>query len=94
MRVAEQGETLGGHRVGGLLWQRNFRLLWVAQIVSEIGDWFYIIAIYSLLLQITGKAQSVGLALVLQVLPVQLVNMLSGADDVSSGHGLASGGVS
>jgi len=29
---------------------RNFRRLWLAQIVSEIGDWFYTLAIYSLLL--------------------------------------------
>ena len=57
---------------------RNFRRLWIAQIVSEIGDWFYIIAIYSLLLQITGKAQSVGLALVLQVLPSTLVGPTAG----------------
>ena len=48
---------------------RNFRLLWIAQIVSEIGDWFYAVAIYSLLLGYTGKAQSVALAFVLQVLP-------------------------
>lgn len=48
---------------------RNFRLLWAAQIVSEIGDWFYAVAVYSLLLDFTGKAQSVALAFVLQVLP-------------------------
>lgn len=48
---------------------RNFRLLWSAQIVSELGDWFYTIAIYSLLLDLTGKASSVALALALQVLP-------------------------
>src|SRR6478609_11400061 len=48
---------------------RNFRRLWLAQIVSEIGDWFYTLAIYSLLLQLTGHASSVALALVLQVLP-------------------------
>src|SRR5438105_13732440 len=47
---------------------RNFRRLWLAQIVSEIGDWFYTLAIYSLLLQLTGRAGSVALALVLQVL--------------------------
>lgn len=47
----------------------NFRRLWMAQIVSEIGDWFYTLAIYSLLLQLTGRASSVALALVLQVLP-------------------------
>jgi MFS family permease len=48
---------------------RNFRLLWIAQIVSEIGDWFYAVAVYSLLLDFTGKAQSIALAFVLQVLP-------------------------
>src|SRR5579872_4038290 len=48
---------------------RNFRRLWIAQIVSEIGDWFYTLSIYTLLLQLTGHAGSVALALVLQVLP-------------------------
>lgn len=48
---------------------RDFRLLWFAQIVSEIGDWFYSVAIYSLLLEFTGQAKSVGLAVVLQLLP-------------------------
>jgi len=56
----------------------NFRRLWLAQIVSEMGDWFYILALYSLLLQFTGKAQSVGLALVLQVLPSTLVGPTAG----------------
>jgi predicted MFS family arabinose efflux permease len=57
---------------------RNFRRLWLAQIVSELGDWFYVVAIYSLLLQFTGKAQAVGLALVLQVLPSTLVGPTAG----------------
>ncbi len=48
---------------------RNFRLLWFAQIVSEIGDWLYTVAIYSLLLEFTGSAKSVAVAFVLQVLP-------------------------
>ena len=48
---------------------RNFRLLWMAQIVSEIGDWLYAVAIYSLLLEYTGSAKSVAFAFVLQVLP-------------------------
>jgi len=56
----------------------NFRRLWVAQIVSEIGDWFYSLAIYSLLLQLTGQARSVALALVLQVIPQTLFGPLSG----------------
>jgi len=56
----------------------NFRRLWTAQIISEIGDWFYSLAIYSLLLQLTGKASSVALALVLQVIPQTLFGPLSG----------------
>ncbi len=39
---------------------RNFRLLWFAQIVSELGDWLYSIAIYSLLLELTGSAKSLA----------------------------------
>ena len=56
----------------------NFRRLWGAQIVSEIGDWFYTLAIYNLLLQFTGRASSVALALVLQVLPQTFVGPLAG----------------
>src|SRR5262245_7417674 len=57
---------------------RNFRRLWMAQIVSELGDWFYTLAIYTLLLQLTGKASSVALALVLQVLPQTFIGPLAG----------------
>ncbi|HZW92663.1 MAG TPA: MFS transporter [Candidatus Eremiobacteraceae bacterium] len=57
---------------------RNFRRLWLAQIVSEIGDWFYTLSIYTLLLQLTGHASSVALALVLQVLPQTFVGPAAG----------------
>jgi MFS family permease len=57
---------------------RNFRRLWMAQIVSEIGDWFYTLSIYTLLLQFTGHASSVALALVLQVLPQTLAGPMAG----------------
>jgi predicted MFS family arabinose efflux permease len=57
---------------------RNFRRLWTAQIISEIGDWFYTLAIYSLLLEYTGKASSVALALILQVFPQVFVGPIAG----------------
>ena len=57
---------------------RNFGRLWLAQIVSEIGDWFYTLSIYTLLLQLTGHASSVALALVLQVLPQTFVGPTAG----------------
>src|SRR5580700_7699770 len=57
---------------------RNFRRLWSAQVVSEIGDWFYTLAIYNLLFQLTGRASSVALALVLQVLPLTFIGPTAG----------------
>jgi MFS family permease len=57
---------------------RDFRLLWIAQVVSELGDWLYAVAVYSLLLQLTGKAESVGIAVVLQLLPQVLAAPTAG----------------
>src|ERR1700704_5196280 len=57
---------------------RNFRRLWIAQIISEIGDWFYSLAVYSLILELTGSAKLVGLAVVLQVLPQALASPTAG----------------
>src|SRR5690349_16183912 len=57
---------------------RNFRLLWFAQIISEQGDWLYAVAVYSLLLQFTGSAKAIALAFVLQVLPQSFVAPAAG----------------
>ncbi len=67
---ASYARLLGGNR--------NFRRVWSAQVVSEIGDWFYTLAIYNLLLQLTGRAGSVALALVLQVLPLTVIGPTAG----------------
>jgi len=40
---------------------RNYRLLWFGQIVSQLGDWFNSVAVYALLLELTGNATSVAL---------------------------------
>jgi MFS family permease len=76
----EQGVTTisVGSYVRLIRGNRNFSRLWMAQIVSEIGDWFYTLSIYTLLLQMTGHAESVALALVLQVLPQTLVGPTAG----------------
>ena len=58
---------------------RNFRLLWFAQIVSELGDWFYSVAILSFLLELTGSAQLVASAFLTQVLPQTLIAPAAGA---------------
>jgi MFS family permease len=57
---------------------RNVRFLWLAQVISEIGDWFYAVAIYSLLLELTGSARSVALATVFMVFPQVLISPMAG----------------
>jgi predicted MFS family arabinose efflux permease len=56
----------------------NYRLLWLAQIVSELGDWLYAVVIYNFLLETTGSARSVAGAVVLQVLPQVLTAPMAG----------------
>src|ERR1700733_1495219 len=68
--LASYARLIGGNR--------NFRRLWSAQVVSEIGDWFYTLTIFNLLLQLTGRAGSVALALVLQVLPQTFIGPTAG----------------
>jgi MFS family permease len=58
---------------------RNFRKLWLAQIISEIGDWFYTVALYALLYDLTGSARSLSTALMFQVLPQFFFGPIAGA---------------
>ncbi|MBK5293277.1 MAG: MFS transporter [Acidobacteriia bacterium] len=46
--------------------------------VSEIGDWLYAVVLYDLLLDRTGSAKAVAMAVVLQVLPQVLVAPMAG----------------
>ena len=57
---------------------RNLRRLWLAQVISENGDWFYMVALYAMLLEFTGSAQALGLAFVLQVVPQALTGPMAG----------------
>lgn len=43
---------------------RDFRQLWLGQIVSQLGDWFDTIAVYTIVLNLTGSGRAVGLVLV------------------------------
>jgi predicted MFS family arabinose efflux permease len=36
--ITEQNEMRASHRFGGVLWQRNFRLLWTGESISAIGN--------------------------------------------------------
>lgn len=57
---------------------RNFRQLWLGQVVSQMGDWFNTIALYTMILNLTGSGRDVGLLLVARFLPSFLFGSLSG----------------
>jgi MFS family permease len=69
-RAAGYGELLRNNR--------NFRLLWLGQVVSQMGDWFDTIAVYTIALQLTGSSRSVALIMVARFLPSVVMGPLSG----------------
>ncbi len=56
----------------------NFRRLWLSQLISEIGDWFYSLAVYDLLLQTTHRGKAVSYAIIIQTLPWFFMTPLAG----------------
>lgn len=57
---------------------RDYRLLWYGQVVSQLGDWFNSVAVYALLLELTGTATSVALMILVQFLPQAIIGPLAG----------------
>jgi len=57
---------------------RSFRQLWLGQVVSQMGDWFNTIALYTIILNLTGSGRDVGLLLVARFVPSFLFGPLSG----------------
>lgn len=57
---------------------RGFRLLWLGQVVSQMGDWFDTIAVYTIALRLTGSSRSVALIMVARFLPSVVMGPLSG----------------
>src|ERR1041385_5636533 len=57
---------------------RSFRQLWLGQVVSQMGDWFDTIALYTIILNLTGSGRDIGLLLVARFLPSFLFGPVSG----------------
>ncbi len=57
---------------------RNFRLLFIGQTVSQLGDWFNSVAVFALLLDLTGSATAVAWMMIVQFLPVALIGPIAG----------------
>jgi MFS family permease len=55
-----------------------FRRLWYGQVASQLGDWLDTIALYTLVLRLTGSATAVAGLLIAQALPSVLVGLWAG----------------
>jgi MFS family permease len=57
---------------------RNFRLLYIGQTISQLGDWFNTVAVFALVLDLTGSATMVAWMLIVQFLPVAMISPVAG----------------
>src|SRR6187549_3679745 len=57
---------------------RNFRLIYIGQTISQLGDWFNAVAVFALLLDLTGSATAVAWMMIVQFLPVAIVGPMAG----------------
>jgi MFS family permease len=58
---------------------RNFRLLWIGEGISLLGDQFYLIALPWLVLQLTGSALALGTIMALASIPRAVFMLVGGA---------------
>jgi MFS family permease len=63
----------------GPLANRNFRLLWLGENVSLLGDQFYFVALPWLVFQITGSALAFGTILMVGGIPRAIFTLIGGA---------------
>ncbi|MEW5742802.1 MAG: MFS transporter, partial [Myxococcota bacterium] len=55
-----------------------YRAIWLGSLVSLAGDWFTLIALYSLLQAYTGRSEAIGLMLLARFVPPGLFSPLAG----------------
>jgi MFS family permease len=56
----------------------NYRRLWLAQIVANFGDWFGILAIYSLIHEFSGSELLLGLIIVVKMMSLASFSPIAG----------------
>lgn len=56
----------------------HFRRLWIAEVVSLLGDWFNTIALYSLVSRLTGSPFALGAVFIFKMLPLGLASPVAG----------------
>ena len=80
MSTREPIEEPGGLRAAASLLRRNpdFRKLYLASLISLGGDWFLLVALFELALDLTGSAVSAAVVLVAQEIPFFLMSPVGG----------------
>jgi MFS family permease len=73
----EQADRATGY-IELLRGNRSFRNLWIGQFVSELGDWFNSVALFTLIMSLTGSNEAIGYILIIKLLPTFLVGPLAG----------------
>ena len=76
MSEGQQGRDAGYIQL--LRGNKNFRYLWTGQFISQVGDWFNSVALFTLILSLTGSGEAVGYILILKLLPTFFVGPLAG----------------
>ena len=56
----------------------SFRNLWYGQIASDLGNWVNTIALYTLILQLTGSGMAMATAMMAKLLPMVVVSPFAG----------------
>ncbi len=56
----------------------SFRRLWVGNVISLFGDWFNTIALYSLILNLSGSEFALGAVFITKMLPWAFVSPIAG----------------
>src|SRR3954471_23532643 len=82
--VVDAAPTLS-RLVGVVRRNAGFRRLYTANAVSQVGDWLNVVALLSLLLELTGRGEAVGIVYLTRFVPFFLVGPPAGvlADRVS-----------
>ena len=76
--MVENSSTRTAGYIELLRGNQDFRRLFVGGLVSQTGDWFNSVALFTLLLSLTGSGEAVGYILIIKLLPSFFVGPLAG----------------
>jgi MFS family permease len=57
---------------------RDFRRLWLAEVISFLGDWFNTIALFTAVAELSGRTEAIALVFVAKMFPIFLMTPLAG----------------